>query len=117
MLPSSSATVLPPSASVVPLPPSLSRTISRGRQLVSGEEESRARGEDMELNGEGEHRRERLDRELDGVQGMLGDEDMWFLGMSRVNASRMGLVRSLCSLTKFLEFPLQHALPQFLEII
>ena len=74
---SSSATALPPFSSALPLPPSLSGTTSRGQELASGQEGSGVRQEDMELSGRGEHESgeggERIDRELDGVQGMLGE--------------------------------------------
>jgi hypothetical protein len=72
-MPPSSATALPPPSSAVPLPPSLSRTTSRGRELTSGQEESRERGEGVVLNGERGEGRERMDGELEGVQGMLGE--------------------------------------------
>jgi len=78
MPPSSSAVALPPFSSAVALPPSLSRTsTSRRRELASGQEENGERGEDTRLRGQRGHGSEeagaRMDRELDGLQNLLGE--------------------------------------------
>lgn len=71
------ATGLPPFWPVTALPPSLSRATSRGWDPVSWQRESGQREDDLGLNGEGEHGRgeggERMERELDVVQDMLGE--------------------------------------------
>lgn len=73
MLPTPSSVVaLPPFSFADLLPPSLSRTTSRGRELASRQEEIGERGEEMRLHAEREHASGE-DRELDGVQGMLGE--------------------------------------------